>query len=124
MAVFDYKEVIVTDPNTGGQKGRKGSSVGCLDPVSIMRLGEVAAYGAQKYAAHNFMKGYDWLDSYDALHRHLAAFWAGEDYDDESGLLHLASAMWHCHTLISFYERGLGTDNRPPAYKGKPNAEA
>lgn len=119
MGVFNYEETRVTDEVTGGQKGRKLASMGCLDPVAMMRLAEVAGYGAQKYDQHNFMKGYSWLASYDALQRHLNAFWAGEDYDEESTLLHLAHAMWHCHTLISFMERNLGTDDRPPRYEGK-----
>lgn len=117
MAIFDYKETIVTDPVTGGQKGDKLAKMGCLDPIALMRLAEVAGMGAEKYDSYNFMKGYSWQSTYNAIQRHLNSFWAGEYLDDQSGLPHLAHAMWHCHTLISFYERGLGADDRPPTLR-------
>lgn len=98
--------------DTGGQKGRKPVSIGSADVLPLVELAKVNAYGAQKYAAYNYLKGYNWSDSYDALDRHLKAFWLGEDDDPESHLLHLAHAMWHCAALISFLRRGLGTDDR------------
>lgn len=103
---------VRTTSSTGGQKGQKLTSMSALDPHSIKLVGDVAGFGAQKYAKLNFMKGYDWSLSYDALQRHLMQFWDGQDKDDESGMLHLAHAAWHCLAMISFYERGLGTDDR------------
>lgn len=108
-------EVRVVDPETGGEKGQKPSQIGALDPVSLLVLGEVAGFGADKYAAFNYLKGYSWRLSFDALQRHMMAFWAGQDYDEESGLPHVAHAAWHALTLVSFMERGLGTDDRPPS---------
>jgi len=105
-------EVRVTDPVTGGQKGQKLAELGAIDPLALHRLAEVAGYGGKKYARGNFMKGYRWSLSYDAMQRHLGAFWGGEATDPESGLPHLAHAMWHCAALISFSERELGTDDR------------
>ena len=109
-------EVIVTDPATGGQKGRKAAQLGAIDPVALYHLAEVAGFGAGKYDAHNFLRGYDWSLSYDALQRHLQKFWMGEDVDPESGMQHLGHAAWHCLALLSFVLRGLGTDDRPPAF--------
>lgn len=97
---------------TGGEKGSKLAQMSALDPNSLLIVAEVAGFGAQKYAKLNFMKGYDWSLSYDALQRHLHAFWSGQDIDDESGMSHLGHAAWHCLTLLSFIERGLGTDDR------------
>lgn len=105
-------EVRVTDPKTGGQKGQKSCQVSALDPRAIQWLGEVAGYGAAKYDRMNFCKGFAWHLSYDAMQRHLLAFWSGEDIDDESGLPHMAHAMWHAHALLSFWDRSLGDDDR------------
>lgn len=105
-------EERVTDPNTGGQKGRKLAQLSALDPRSLIRVAEVAGFGAIKYARLNFARGYAYSLSYDALQRHLHAFWDGEENDDESGLPHLAHAAWHCLALLTFRERGRGTDDR------------
>lgn len=97
---------------TGGEKEVKLAKLGAIDPQSLMVLAEVAGFGAEKYSRYNMLRGYDWSLSYDALQRHLHAFWAGEENDPESGLPHLAHAAWHCMTLTSFLQRGLGTDDR------------
>lgn len=101
---------------TGGEKGRKSAELGTIDPLALLVLAEVSGFGAQKYAAFNYLKGYDWDLSYNALTRHLLAFWNGEDLDPESGLPHITHAAWHALALTSFYKRGLGTDTR---YKGE-----
>lgn len=109
------KETIVTDPTTGGKKGQKLPQIGAMDPLAILEVAKVAGFGAQKYARYNFMKGYAWSLSYDALQRHLHQFWARTDKDEESGLYHLAHAAWHCLALLTFVLRSKGTDDRPEA---------
>lgn len=98
---------------TGGEKGRKLAELGSVDPIALLRLAEVSGFGARKYAAFNYLKGYDWALSMNALQRHALAFWSGEDFDEESGLPHIAHAAWHALALVSFLERGVGTDTRP-----------
>lgn len=98
---------------TGGQKGRRLAELGTLCPKALLELAKVGGYGARKYARYNFLNGYDWSLSYDALQRHLLQFWAGDDKYDESGLYHLGHAAWHCLALLAFSIRGLGTDDRP-----------
>lgn len=105
-------EVRITDPNTGGQKGQKQAQLGAIDPLSLLRVAEVAGFGAAKYERMNFVRGYRWSLSYDALQRHMLAFWSGEDTDPESGLPHLAHAAWHALALLTFLERKRGTDDR------------
>lgn len=107
-------EVRVVDPNTGGEKGQKPCQMGALDPRSLVEVGKVAGFGAKKYARYNFAKGYAWSLSYDAIQRHLMAFWDGENFDAESGLPHIAHAGWHCLTLLTFMLRKRGTDDRFP----------
>ncbi len=109
----DVAERIV-DPVTGGMKESKQCHLGAIDPAALWQVGEVAGFGGQKYARYNFAKGYRWSLSYDALQRHLMAFWGGEQTDPESGLPHMAHACWHCLTLLTFSLRQLGTDDRFP----------
>jgi len=114
MGMIGRGEEVRVTSETGGQKGRKLAEIGSLDPKALLALAEVSGFGAQKYEAFNFLKGYDWSLSFNAAQRHLLAFWSGEDLDPESGLPHLAHAAWHCLAMISFLTRELGTDDRPP----------
>lgn len=98
---------------TGGEKGQKLAQLSSLDPHALIALAECSGLGAQKYSAHNYLRGYDWSLSFDAAQRHLLAFWGGEDLDPESGQQHLAHAAWHCLAMLSFVQRGIGSDTRP-----------
>ena len=105
-------EVRVTDPVTGGQKGQKAEQLGAVDPVALLELARVAGLGTQKYERFNYLRGYAWHLSYDALQRHAMKFWSGEDVDPDSGCLHAACVAWHALALCSFVLRSLGTDDR------------
>jgi hypothetical protein len=111
VTVASYEETRVVS-ETGGEKGQKASQLGTIDPIALLHLGEVSGFGAQKYEAFNYLKGYDWRLTVDAALRHLLAFWAGEDRDPESGLLHPAHFAWHGLALTSFALRGIGEDTR------------
>ena len=104
-------EVRVTS-STGGAKGRKLQELGGIDPAALLTLAEVSGMGARKYDTWNYLKGYDWSLSFNAMQRHALAFWAGQDNDDESGLPHVAHAAWHCLALLAFLQRDIGTDDR------------
>lgn len=108
------KEVRVVDEKTGGEKGQKLCQLGAVDPLALIEVGKIAGYGGVKYERYNFAKGYKWSLGYDALQRHLMAFWGGENNDPESGLPHMAHAAWHCLALVTFSLRGRGTDDRFP----------
>lgn len=95
-------EVMVTDPNTGGQKGSKDERFGLMPVRSLEECARVFGYGAKKYAMRNWEQGYDWELSYSAAQRHLHAFWRGEDMDPESGIHHLAHATFHMLALMEF----------------------
>ena len=97
---------------TGGEKGQKDARLGALDAVALLELAKVGAMGEVKYSRFNYLRGYAWSLSVDALYRHLLAFLSGEDNDEESGLPHTAHAAWHALCLTSFLKRGIGTDDR------------
>lgn len=106
-------EVRYTDPTTGGQKGDKLARHDLLPPDIVNELAEHYGKGARKYADRNMEKGYPWSKSYAACHRHLNAFWQGENVDPEMGSLHLIAAAWHCFTMAWFLRHNKGTDDRP-----------
>ena len=97
---------------TGGEKGQKLPRLGGADAGAMLELAEVYGFGEGKYARFNYLKGYPWSLSIDALYRHLLSFQGGEDRDPESGLLHMAHVAWHALALTAFTQRRIGTDDR------------
>lgn len=106
-----------TDPATGGRKETKLARFDLLPPDILWELAEHYGKGSIKYGERNMEKGYPWSKTYAACHRHLNAFWRGEDVDAETGSLHLIAAAWHCFTMAWFLRHGAGTDDRPSAKK-------
>jgi hypothetical protein len=95
-------EVRITDPETGGQKGQKAEQYSLIPVEAMAQVARVYAHGAEKYSRNNWRLGYDWHLSYDAMQRHLTAFWGGQDLDLDSGLPHLAHAVFHALTLLTY----------------------
>jgi dATP/dGTP diphosphohydrolase len=63
-----------------------------LSPIWLLGVGSVLTFGARKYAAHNWRKGLERSRLLGAALRHILAYLGGEDYDLETGLLHLYHA--------------------------------
>lgn len=109
------REVRVTDPETGAQKGAKLARFGLLPWEVIWEMAEHYGKGCLKYDPRNWEKGYDWQLSIDALGRHLALWVMGEDTDPETGSSHLIAVMWHAAALRWFQLHGKGKDTRVKA---------
>jgi hypothetical protein len=77
-----------------------------LDARAIEQLALVLSFGAKKYAAHNWRKGWAKSRLIAAALRHIFAYLRGENNDPESGLSHVAHAMCCCMFL-------LGLEHRP-----------
>lgn len=116
------EEVRVTDEKTGGQKGVKLARFSLIPWTILREVAEHYGRGARKYDDRNFEKGYAWSYSYDALCRHLEAFWAGENIDDDPSLYlegephtsrHIIAVVWHSLALAFFSRYNRGTDDRP-----------
>lgn len=105
-------EEVRTTSSTGGEKGVKPERMSLIPVEALEIMGRLYGFGAQKYAAHNWRKGYEWSKSYDSLQRHASAFWRGEDIDSETGLPHLAGVAFHAFTLMVFMEEQPGFDDR------------
>lgn len=73
-----------------------------LSTEALNQTAAVLKFGADKYAEHNWRKGFAWSRPMSAAMRHITAFNAGEDLDPESGLSHLAHAMCCIMFLLEF----------------------
>ena len=113
---------------TGGEKGQKLARFDLIPPIPLERLAEQYGRGARKYEERNWERGYNWSLSYAAAMRHLNAFWAGEDYDDDDPLWegdpphHLDAAMFHLMALREFLITHPEYDDRPRPYRYRTNS--
>lgn len=87
-----------------------------LLPLQLLAdTNRVLQHGARKYGVNNWKKteGFKYSRCYNALLRHMFAWWQGEDIDPESGITHLAHAM--CNLLFLTYHVGntKNADDRP-----------
>jgi len=83
-----------------------------LSTEAMNQTAAVLAFGAQKYAEHNWRKGFVWSRPLSAAMRHITAFNAGEDKDPESGLSHLAHAACCIMFLLEFEKTSKHLDDR------------
>jgi hypothetical protein len=85
-----------------------------LMPLAPMRdTAQIWTFGAKKYGDRNWEQGFKWSGPYASLQRHLQAWFAGEDFDPESGLSHLAHAACNLQMLQQFEYTYREGDDRP-----------
>jgi hypothetical protein len=113
MMIDPSEHRVVAD--TGGEKGAKLERHSLIPTSALRALATHNGVGAKKYEDRNWERGYPWSLSFDALMRHLLAYWGGEDFDEETGSHHLTAVAWHAMALHQFsecekYER---FDDRP-----------
>lgn len=96
-------------------KTDKGKPTFELLPIDLLSdVNKVLQHGAVKYGVNNWRKeeGFKYSRCYNALLRHMLAFWGGEDKDIETGLSHLDHAM--CNLLfLKYHLQTKGADDRP-----------
>jgi hypothetical protein len=83
-----------------------------LSTEAMNQTAAVLKFGAQKYAEHNWRKGFAWSRPLSAAMRHITAFNDGEDRDPESGLSHLAHAACCIMFLLEFEKTHPHLDDR------------
>lgn len=113
-------EERITNAVTGGEKGRKPQRFELMPMGALATVAEVYGFGAEKYADHNWRKGYDWSLSLGAALRHMASFVDGEDLDPESGLPHPAHAAFHMLAVLTFMVEHPELDDRVRTTLGIP----
>jgi hypothetical protein len=100
-------------PTADGTKFDDGKpDLSLLPPEALLAIAEVLTFGAQKYAPHNWRKGFRWTRLFASLMRHLFAWLRGEDLDRETGLSHLAHAGANVLFLLTLVLTKAGTDDR------------
>ncbi len=81
---------------------------------ALASVAEVYTWGATKYADRNWEKGIPWTRMFASGMRHLTAWFMGEANDPESGLPHLAHAVWNFLGILEFTLRcRFDLDDRP-----------
>lgn len=89
---------------------------------AIEEVVRVLQYGQMKYGARNWEAGMAWSRLFSAAMRHTWAWWRGQDYDQETGVHHLAHAACCILFVLAYHLRGkVGEDDRPNG--GRINAE-
>jgi hypothetical protein len=104
---------VRTTSSSGGEKGVKPERFDLIPVGPLTELARLYGRGAEKYAARNFERGYEWSKSYAAMQRHLNLWWSGEDTDPETGAPHVINAAWHCFALALFMATHPEFDDRP-----------
>ncbi len=88
-----------------------------LIPAStIDGIGAVLTLGAEKYSARNWEAGMEWTAVIASLKRHLNAFERGEDYDPETGLLHVDHLLCNAAFVKEYYKTHPELDDRVLSY--------
>ena len=91
-----------------GLRFNKGKNQFCwLPPDALWSTCKVFTNGAIKYAPRNWERGMNWSICFDSLMRHMWLWWAGERYDPESKLPHLAHAACNILFLLAYELRGM-----------------
>lgn len=83
-----------------------------LPADALLAVSDVLAFGARKYGDRNWERGLKQMRLYAAAQRHLLAWSNGDNYDGESGLLHLAHAACCVLMLLATALRYPGLDDR------------
>ncbi len=101
----------------GGFRLNKGKlRYDLVEPHAYRDFVEVLTDGANKYFDRNWENGLSWTSVLASLKRHIQAIELGEDYDPESGRLHIAHAACNVHFLNAFYYTFPQGDDRPKRY--------
>ena len=95
--------------------GVRKASLSCIPAPVLMELGVAMQEGACKYGRHNYRHS-NILASvyYDALMRHMMAWWEGEDIDPDSGLSHITKTIATLVVLRDSMMQKRFNDDRPP----------
>lgn len=90
-------------------------TISSVPPIALLALGMAMEDGVKKYSKFN------WRDAavtssvfYDAIERHLIAWYSGEEYASDSKIHHLAHVMAGCAIILDAMHNGVLNDDRNP----------
>ena len=91
-----------TPTTTQARKNTKDVRLDLIPPDSLWQVARVYGIGAQEYGDNDWRKGAPYSRWIAAMERHIALYKAGQNTDSDSGVHHLAHAIFHCLALIHF----------------------
>lgn len=120
--VGGQQAVAISAPTSDTKDTNPKDSIGCTKPpLHTVPTGPLFEAGAVLLHGHCKYRGYNWRVAgvrnsiyYDAVMRHMMAWWEGEDTDPDSGLPHIAHAIAGLCVLRDSQMIGNCTDDRPP----------
>jgi len=116
------KDITATTGKGGGLRFNKGKlRYDLVHPKAHEDMVDILTMGAEKYFDRNWENGLTWTSVLASLKRHITAIEKGEDYDKESGRLHIAHAACNVHFLNAFYYMFPQGDDRPKRYLKLPH---
>jgi hypothetical protein len=121
---LDPHEVSLADNNLKTAAAAKKPRVSAVPPIALLAMGAAMQDGANKYGLFN------WRDSavtstvfYDAIMRHLIAWYSGERNAPDSGVHHLAHVMAGCAIILDAELNSVLNDDRSKGHKVTPLEE-
>ena len=121
VKITTEKDVTSTTGKGQGLRFNKGKlRYDLVEPNAYKDFVQVLTDGAEKYFDRNWERGLSWTSVLASLKRHIAAMEMGEDYDKESGRLHIAHAACNVHFLNAYYYIFPQGDDRPKRYLNLP----
>ena len=104
------------DTNPKDAIGIRKAPMSAVPTQVLLELGVAMLEGAAKYGRHNYrFAGIRSSVYFDAVVRHLFAWWEGEDIDPDSGLSHITKAIATLVVLRDAQMQGKVVDDRPPS---------
>ena len=105
----------VKDTNPKDAIGIKKAPLSTVSGPFMMATGLAMMEGARKYGRHNYRAaGVRASVYFDAIMRHMMAWWEGEDLDPDSGIPHPIKAAACLAVLYDCMVFGNLNDDRPP----------
>jgi len=115
------KDTTATTGKGGGLRFNQGKlRFDLVEPRAHRDMVEILTMGANKYFDRNWENGLSWTSVLASLKRHLDAIESGEDYDKETGKLHIAHVACNVHFLNTFYYTFPQGDDRPKRFLNQP----
>ena len=94
--------------------GIRKAGLHCVPCQPLYELGLAMLEGGRKYGAHNYRAiGVRASVYYDAVLRHIMAWWEGEDIDPDSGVAHIVKAIACLFVMRDAELIGKYEDDRP-----------
>lgn len=117
---IDCKEehLETKDTNPKDALGIRKAPMSTVSMPVLLELGVAMMEGGLKYGRHNYrVIGVRASVYYDALMRHMGAWWEGEDIDADSGVNHVTKAIATLVVLRDAMIQDKMVDDRPPKSK-------